>query len=427
MPNQSGSADGGRDTTHRRLIPERDVALVTYARFLSAAGAQAAFVVGIWGKAAFEFEATPGGIAILMLGLGAAWFVGSAAGGILVDRFGPRRVFVAAEVLISAGALTLIAASSLGQLVILASVVELFIAAAYNAAVSAPPFLVTGIQPLRRVNVTLETADRLAAIVGAGAGALVARLTGVDWIFGFHAAAALAAALLFHVAKLTESAQPSSRLRLTDGVRFTYRHRSVRYYVLLGAMLWMSFSAFETLAPVFFRDVLGTGPDALGWISMVFGMGLALGSLALMRFPPTLVSATGLAAIIAASGLASLAYVGTKSLEVVVVGAVLWGFALGFEAPVLRVLFHSVVPRRILGRVISTAEIHDEIASLIPLAFVPALAAAFGVQAVLIANGILLAALALSTMPYALWLDRGTGGPEKASPAGDPPRGLSAE
>ena len=422
MPNQSGSDDHGRDTTPGGLFPVRDVALVTLARFLSAAGAQAAFVVGIWGKAAFEFRASPDGIAVLMAGLGVAWFVGSAAAGTLVDRFGPRRVFVAAEVLISVGALTVIAASSLWQLVILASVVELFIAAAYNAAISTPPFLVEGIQPLRRVNVTLETADRLAVIVGAGVGALIARLTGVDWVFGFHAAAALIAALLFYRAKLTESARPSRRLRLTDGVLFTYRHRSVRYYVLLGAILWMSFSAFETLAPVFFRDVLGTGPDALGWISMVFGMGLALGSMAVLRFPPALVSATGLAAIIAASGLASLVYVGTASLEVVVIGAVLWGFAFGFEAPVLRVLFHSAVPRHILGRVSSTAEVHDEAAALIPLAFVPALAAAFGVQAVLIGNGILLAALASSTIPHARRLDRGTGGQEEASPGGDSSR-----
>ena len=193
---------------------------------------------------------------------------------------------------------------------------------------------------------------------------------------------------------------------MMDGLRFVYSTRSVRFLILLPGLLWMSFSVFETLAPLFFRDVIGTEADALGWIGMVFGIGLVFGSMAVIRLPQALVSATGLAAIISASGVVSLVFVATGSLTVVAVGAVLWGFVFGMLEPVLRMLLHTVTPRRILGRVNSTAETHDELAALIPLAFVPLLASAFGVQVVLIANGVLLAMFAALTLPHAVSLGR---------------------
>jgi predicted MFS family arabinose efflux permease len=398
---------------------KRDIALVTAARFLSLGGAQAAFVVGIWGKAAFELEASAGGIAFLMAGIGVAWFVGSAIAGTLVDRFGPRRVFVIAGLAVAPASLAVIAANSLWQLVALAALVDLVNAHAYNAAISTPPFLAEGDAALRRVNVILETAARLSLIAGAGAGALIARLAGIDWVFLLHAGAAVSSALLFGSARFAiPSPSRDERTRLTDGVRFVYGNRSVRYFVWIPALLWMSFSAFEALEPLFFRDVLGTEPDALGWVNMVFGIGLTIGSLAVIKFPGGLVSATGLAAVVSVSGVASLLFVGAPGLSIVAAGAAVWGFVFGLQAPVLRTLIHTATPRRLLGRVSSTAEIHDGTASLLPLAFVPALAAAFGVRAVLVVNAILLALVVGMTVPHARALDRRAG-----APAGPPDPG----
>ncbi|MDH4140808.1 MAG: hypothetical protein OEV43_09590, partial [Coriobacteriia bacterium] len=73
------------------------IARVVAARFLSRAGSEAAFFVGVWGKAAFVMGAGPQALAAIMFALSAASILGTAAAGILVDRYGPRRVIVAAE------------------------------------------------------------------------------------------------------------------------------------------------------------------------------------------------------------------------------------------------------------------------------------------------------------------------------------------
>ena len=71
---------------------DRDVRRVVLARFISRSGGEAAFFVGIWGKAAFELDATAAGVASIMAALGVASLIGSAIAGVLVDRFDPRRV-----------------------------------------------------------------------------------------------------------------------------------------------------------------------------------------------------------------------------------------------------------------------------------------------------------------------------------------------
>ena len=51
---------------------------VALARFISRSGGEAAFFVGIWGKASFEFNATPTELAWVMAALGVASLIGSA-------------------------------------------------------------------------------------------------------------------------------------------------------------------------------------------------------------------------------------------------------------------------------------------------------------------------------------------------------------
>jgi predicted MFS family arabinose efflux permease len=388
-------------------VPQkRRVLLVASARFAGAVGAEAALVVGLWGKAAYEFGSEPSGIAALLAGMGVAWFVGSGVAGVAIDRTDPRRVYIAAHLLLMPAALAVIAASSMWQLVMLAAIAELFGAAAFSAVLSIAPFVVESREELRRANATIEIAAKVALIAGAGAGALVVRYAGIDWVFVLYAATGLVAAALLWVVKLRPlDAIDREAVGITEGVRYAYRNPPIRFLLLLPATVWMSFTAFETLEPLFFRDVLGAEPEALGWINMVFGVGLALGSMAAVKLPKTAVSSTGLAVIIAVSSLTSLLFVATADLRVVVAGALVWGTVFGLGEPVLRTLVHVITPRHLLGRVTSAAELHDGAASMLPLAVVPALASVFGVRAVLIGNAILLAVIALATLPHARSVD----------------------
>ena len=64
---------------------------VALARFISRSGGEAASFVGIWGKASYEFNATPSALALVMAALGIASLVGSIWSGLLLDRLGNRK------------------------------------------------------------------------------------------------------------------------------------------------------------------------------------------------------------------------------------------------------------------------------------------------------------------------------------------------
>ncbi|MGC2240410.1 MAG: MFS transporter, partial [Acidimicrobiia bacterium] len=97
---------------------DRDVRRVVLARFISRIGGEAAFFVGIWGKAAFALDASAAGVAAVMAALGVASLIGSAIAGVLVDRFDPRRVLIVGEIMFVPVAISMVFADSLPSLVV---------------------------------------------------------------------------------------------------------------------------------------------------------------------------------------------------------------------------------------------------------------------------------------------------------------------
>jgi sugar phosphate permease len=141
-------------------------------------------------------------------------------------------------------------------------------------------------------------------------------------------------------------------------------------------------------------------------MNTVFGAGLVAGAAILPRLPKRVLSASGLAIATALTGLAALGYVGTAKLTVIAVGAVVWGVFFGALEPLMRTLVHLDAPHEYVGRVIGTMQWHRNAGELVPLAFVPALAAAFGIQEVLIGCGLLVAFFAVVSFPIARSIDR---------------------
>jgi hypothetical protein len=106
------------------------------------------------------------------------------------------------------------------------------------------------------------------------------------------------------------------------------------------------------------------------------------------------------------SGLGAIAYTGSTHLRLVAVGVGFWGLVLGLLLPLLRTLTHYATPDGLLGRVMGVYLFHNTAGELVPLTFVPALAAVWGVQAVLVGSGVVVIAVALATLPEAHAIDR---------------------
>jgi predicted MFS family arabinose efflux permease len=389
-----------------------DIYRVVAARFFSRAGSEAAFFVGVWGKAAFEFDASATELAIIMLILSAGTIAGSLVAGVLVDRFGPRRVLMVAEVFFVPSAISLAFTQNLTQLALLVGIWAFIGAPVVTAGASFAPFLITGEIRLERVNSWIEGAGALAFAVGPAVGALIVRYGEISWVFLFDAATSLVAALL--VARVTlrrpvvttpkEERHPISEL--LDGVRTVARARSLRYYVGAGVLVWLTFGAFGALEPLFFRDVVGTDIERMSWINAILGMGFLAGAALLPRLPRKIISARGLALVVALTGAGTVLYVGSPDLRIIAVGGFLWALIIGVLEPLLRTLLQRDAPPDRVGRVMGTTEVAHSLGELIPLAIAPALVTLYGVQAVLIGGGVLATIAAILSVGEARGIDR---------------------
>ena len=386
-----------------------DFRRITLARLISRIGGEAAFFVGIWGRAAYEFDATPAQLALLMGVLGVCAMAGSAVGGVLVDRFGPRKVMLVGEALFAPATLTLILPTSMPQMTLAVALAGFVTMTGYTAVAAFPPFLARNAAELVRINSMVEIAGTAGFVIGPALGGVLVATVGIDWIFVLDAVTSLIAAGF--AARITlrptavEEREHTALRELADGLRFAWHMPALRFALGLGMVTWLSFGAFSALEPLFFRDVLGTGPEALGWVNTVFGVGLVAGAALVNRLPQRHVHARTATLLTAAGGLGAILYTGSDQLRVVFVAAVVWGTILGALFPVLRTLVQTVTPAHMQGRSAGIMEISHNVGELTPLLAMPALAAAFGVQQVLIGSGVLLLVAASALLPVARRLD----------------------
>lgn len=373
---------------------------VVGARFVSRTGSEAAFFVGIWGKLAYELDGDAADIAVVLGIAGVTALIGSAIAGTLVDRFGPKRVLITAEILFVPSVLSATLVQTVPQFALVVGLFGLTSAPAFTAIASLPPFLTSDHHHLGRMNALVEGAGMAALITGSASGAALATVVSLDSIFVFDAATSLVAVAMLVTLPLrrvdAERSGPvaSGWSELRAGLAFCWKSPRLRFYLGMGAAVWLIFGLFTALEPLFFRDVLGEGPETIGWVNSLFGIGLVGGTILANRFADRLQSARSVLLLLALNGAGTLIYVGTSVLAIVASGGVLWGLVIGLYAPAVRTMLHINSPVPMVGRVMGTSQSLAEIAKLGPLAAAPALANVFGVQLTLAASGIILVAVA---------------------------------
>ncbi len=391
------------------LFRNNAIARVTTARFIARLGGEAAFFIGVWGMAAYTFRATPGQIAALMAVLAVSSMVGASVAGTLVDRFGPTRVLVGSQFFYVPVVLAITRVGSMDALIGMSVLLGLSTAPIMTATSSFAPYLANEPGQIESVNALLEGAGALSFVLGPALGAVVAKVLSIDAVFYVDALLTTTGALLVMSVKTPPplgGVRRSPFREVVEGIRVSYGMRAVRYYVLMGTLMWFSFGAFGALEPLFYRDVVKTGVETIGYMNSLFGLGIAFGAWVLTRLPGRFTRARSLALGVALMGLCSALYVGTPRLVVIALGALVWGAVIGAVEPMLRTLMQLDTPEEYLGRVMGTAQVHRSAGELVPLALAPGLAAAFGVQPVMIAGSVIATVVALATLGHAASIDR---------------------
>ncbi|MFC9848153.1 MFS transporter [Streptomyces sp. NPDC060223] len=312
--------------------------------------------------------------ALLMLG-----------GGVVADRFGPRKVVIGSDAVrcvavLAVAALLFTASPGLWPLALLA-VVFGAVDAVFMPAVGALPARVTSHGQLARVQGMRGLAIRLANVVGAPLGGLCVALGGAAAAFGLAGMLiAVSVPLLVSVRMKDLPADDEVARRtpwrdLRDGLRYIRRHSVLAPLIVAIALGDLGFVGPLNVGLTLLADQRGWGASGMGWVLAGFGTGAgAAGMLLTVRGRlPHAGRVSGVAILAGAAAIGSLAYVPTVAAAVAV--ALLIGLLAGLSGALCGALLQTQADPAYLGRVSSVSGIVS--LGLAPLSM-PLTAAAIG-------------------------------------------------
>lgn len=223
--------------------------------------------------------------AVLMLG-----------GGVVADRFGPRRVVIGSDAVrcaaVCAVALLLFATGPGLWLLAVLALVFGTVDAVFMPAVGALPARITGKGQLARVQGMRGLAIRFASITGAPLGGLGVALGGAATAFALAGVLIAVSVPLLVTVRVREPAPddtageerqgPRSAWRdLRDGLRYVRGHRVLGPLMLAVALGDLGFVGPLNVGLTLLADERGWGASGMGWVLAGFGAGAGAVSLLL--------------------------------------------------------------------------------------------------------------------------------------------------
>lgn len=395
--------------------------------FFSMLAFQATYFVGVIGCATYVLGLGALEVSALVFLLNAVLVAGNLASGPVIDTIGPRRTLMAVLSVTSVlGAVAWLAPVSYPELVLVAMALGLSFGMSTTAIDAYPRYFSEDAGELARMNSLNQVATGASVVFGPAMAGWITTWAPVQCVFSLLMLAPVPAVALAWATREELTAarraaggdgsdacadacadaaagaeRPAGRLRgflsdAAEGVRIVFGREDLRVLFFIGFLGFFAYGAFDSLESLFYRDVLRVGADWMGWLSAVSGVGGVVGSLLVLRIPKQRLSTRLLAAILALVGVGSMIYTGTPIVAVAAVGQVICGIGFGALAPVRTTLTQQRCEPGNVGRVSSVMRMGMNSAGTLPLLVSPALAAAFGPQAVLFGASTLAALIGLA-------------------------------
>ena len=314
--------------------------------------------------------------AVLMLG-----------GGVIADRFGPRRVVIGSDAVrcaavLAVAALLFLTGPGLWPLAALALVFGI-VDAVFVPAVGALPARITGKAQLARVQGMRGLAYRFAVIFGAPLGGLAVAFGGATAAFGIAGLLiAVSVPLLISVRVRELPSDDTAAVGTTTawrdlaaGLRYIRRHRVLAPLMLAIALGDLGFVGPLNVGLTLLADERGWGASGMGWVLAGFGVGAGTASTVLTvrgRLPHA-GQVAGYSLIAGSVAIGALAYV--PSVLAAVGIALLIGLLAGLSGAMCVALLQTQSDPAYLGRVTAVSSLAS--LGLAPLTM-PLSAAAIG-------------------------------------------------
>ncbi|WP_156723952.1 MFS transporter [Streptomyces apocyni] len=326
----------------------------------STAGDALYFLALAW-AAAREGSATQAGLVLAVAAVPRALFM--LGGGVIADRYGPRRIVIASDavrclVVLGVAALLLLATPGIWLLVALALVFGV-VDALFLPAVGALPPRITTPGQLARVQGMRGIAARIALITGPPLGGLLLALGGSAAAFGaagvlFAVSLLLLLAVRVRPGPVRDGGEGRTAWRqLGDGLRYIRRHPVLAPLVAATAVAELGFAGPGNIGLVLLVQERGWSAAAFGWIIAGFGGGAAAASLliAVRGRIPRAGAVQAWAWLLGGCALTGVALAPTVPLAVAASAAV--GLVLGLVGALVGALLQTSCDPAYLGRVTS--------------------------------------------------------------------------
>lgn len=341
------------------------------AEAISATGTWAT-LIAIWGYAAYEFDATAADVAFFGVMLTLPGVLLGPLVGTLIDRVGPKGTLALAKALGVIASLALLLADDFRTLALLSVVHGVVGAMVVPALQSLPPRIVED-HELARTNALVSLTDEFAIVAGPVVGGVA-----IGW-FGFRGAFvvdALTFALGLIVLPLVqvravadaEIAAPPTFRAAFEGLRHVARTPMLRRVVLAMTSVHLLYGAALLAEPLYVRDTLQRSPTTFAALQFVFGVFLVVGGLLVARAGERIATFGWVALGVAASGVASIVYLGTSYVVVAFIGVILWGLFTALLSGPSRTLLQRNAPESLHGRVLATDTMASTSAQLVGIA-----------------------------------------------------------
>jgi MFS family permease len=338
-----------------RVLRYRDFRLIWSAEALSQTGTQIQRVAVAW--QVFELTGDPVHLGLLGLVRFVPLFLFGLVGGVVADRYDRRQTLILSQMALTAVAGTFAALTATGSIT-LAWIYGLTALSALLSAVAAPTrhALIPTLVPTASIPSAMSMgvlAFQGAGMAGPAIGGVLVASVGialsyaVDAVtFGFVAISAL----MLHSRPARATPVISGRAAAIEGLRFLRDSP-----VLLGTMsldfLASFFGASATLMPIFASEVLGGGPQTLGWLLTAPAAGAVAGATIMASRPPLTRPGVGILAAIVVFGLSITAFALSRNLWLSLAFLAVSGAADSVSVSQRHTLRNLLTPDRLRGRV----------------------------------------------------------------------------
>ena len=338
-----------------RVLRYRDFRLIWSAEVLSQTGTQIQRVAVAW--QVFELTGDPFHLGLLGLVRFVPLFLFGLVGGVVADRYDRRQTLILSQIALMGVSGAFAGLTATGGIT-LAWIYGLTALSSLFGAVGTPTrhALIPTLVPTASIPAAMSMgvlAFQGAGMAGPAIGGVLVASVGIAVAYAVDAATfAFVALSAFMLRARPTRVAPvvSGRAAAIEGLRFLRESP-----VLLGTMsldfLASFFGAITTLMPIFASDVLGGGPQTLGWLLTAPAVGAVVGATIMASRPPLARPGVGIVAAIVVFGLSITAFALSRNLWLSLAFLAVSGAADSVSVSQRHTLRNLLTPDRLRGRV----------------------------------------------------------------------------